>query len=115
MKKEKKEEFKIKNRVVEEIAMNSKRQFLTMINSRLKNEEFGMSKYELSKLSGLSESTISRYFSQETDITISNFLKICHSLKFNIYLIPFELDTEEFKIFDANYNEYLRKTYLKDS
>ncbi|MEM5566192.1 helix-turn-helix transcriptional regulator [Psychroserpens sp. AS72] len=114
-KKAKKEDLEIKIRVIEEIALDNKRQFLTMIDKRLKSEEYGMSKYQLSKLSGVSESTISRYFSQETDISITNFFKICHALKFNPYLIPFELDTEEFNTFDAYYNEYLRKTYLKDN
>ena len=113
-KKAKKEELNLKKKVIEEISFDNTRQFMSMINNRLKDEKYGMSKYKLSLISGVSESTISRYFSQETDITISNFLKICNALKLNPYLIPMELDTEEFSEFDSNYNKYIRNTYLKE-
>ncbi|WP_430468334.1 helix-turn-helix domain-containing protein [Winogradskyella ouciana] len=113
-KKKKKEELKVKRQVAEEVATQNKRQFLSMLSTRLKGETHGMSKYSLSKIAHISESTISRFFSQETDLTLTNFFKICYALKLNPYLIPEELDSEEFRTFDANYHEYISKTYFNN-
>lgn len=114
-KKAKKEELKIRKHVAEEVAIQNKRQFLLMISQRLKDEKYGMSKYKLAQIADVSESTISRFFNQETDLTIFNFLKICYALQLNPYLIPEELDSEELKEFNAKYNEYIKRTYLNDN
>jgi transcriptional regulator with XRE-family HTH domain len=113
--KAKKEELKIKRQVAEEVALQNRRQFLLMISQRLKNEKYGMSKYKLAKMAGVSESTISRFFNQESDITVFNFFKICYALQLNPYLIPEELDSEELKEFNAKYNDYIKRTYLNNN
>ena len=60
-KKAKKEELNLKKKVIEEISFDNTRQFMSMINNRLKDEKYGMSKYKLSLIKSLLNSNRIRY------------------------------------------------------
>lgn len=55
--------------------------------------QLGISRYRLSKISGIKESNISRIWSGESkEITLPTFFRLCHALEINPYLVPKELD-----------------------
>ncbi len=51
--------------------------------------------YKLYKETGISQSTISRYFNGETKLSLIAFLKLCKALKISMFLTPNENLIEE--------------------
>ena len=66
--------------------------------------EMGVSAYWLARETGLAESTLSRFFHEQADIGLTNFLKICGALKLRPYLVPAEMDQDEIKQMYFNWN-----------
>jgi predicted transcriptional regulator len=50
----------------------------------------GISKYRLAKMTGLSQPFLSQWFSGQTDISLSNFLRILRALEINPYFVAKE-------------------------
>lgn len=54
-----------------------------------------LTNYKLSKETGISQSTISRYFNGEVKFSLASFLKLCKALKLSMFLTPNENMIEE--------------------
>lgn len=54
--------------------------------------ELQISKYKLAKLTGLAESTITRWFNGQLIIGFENLIKILTALELNIHIVPKELE-----------------------
>lgn len=65
------------------------------IKERMKEKKITQKK--LSELIGVNESTLVRNFKKETEMLFSTFLKICGALELNPYLIPKEINKDEFE------------------
>ncbi|WP_121665227.1 helix-turn-helix domain-containing protein [Mesonia aquimarina] len=78
---------------------NSANVAMDILIKHIKNamEERGVSFYRLSKLTGIPEGTLSQNFNRKTEISLINFLKICGALELRPYLIPAEIDDNDFK------------------
>ena len=59
--------------------------------------ERGISQYRLAQLTGLAESTLSRWFSGKIGLSLENFLKVLTALEINIHLVPKEADPIKYK------------------
>lgn len=92
-----------------EIATENKREIVVTISNRMKKLE--ITRYSLSKMTGVSESTISRFFNLESDLTLVNFFKICEALEINPYIIAKENDTKELQELNLLHEEYFKRTY----
>ena len=73
---------------------NRKSELLETIKAQVR--ENGVTNYKLHKLSGLSQSSISRYFNEESDMSLEAFIKLCNALELKCYLVPEENFTSEF-------------------
>ncbi len=73
---------------------------LSFLSDRM--EEKQITKYRLSKLTEIPESTISRYFSKKVSMSLTNFLKICGALEIRPYLIPKEDDSNKLNFINFN-------------
>ena len=78
---------------IKEKAEAHKIRLISHLKSRM--EDFKMSRYKLSKLAVISESSLSRFFNLESEISLLNFLKICSVLNLNPYVIASEYETIE--------------------
>jgi len=65
-------------------------------------EELSITNYKLSKLTGISRSTIGDYFSKKNEMSFKNQLKICAALEINPYWIPKELDDNQMQYLNFN-------------
>ena len=52
--------------------------------------------YKLAEMVGISETTLIRNFTKETEMAHTTFLKICGALDIHPYLIPKEHDNTQF-------------------
>lgn len=52
--------------------------------------------YKLAQKIGISEATLIRNFSKDTEMSLRTYLKICGVLELNPYLIPKEIDKTKF-------------------
>jgi transcriptional regulator with XRE-family HTH domain len=66
----------------------------SFIKERMKARN--MPQYKLAKIVGVSEGTLIRNFSKETEMSLRTYLKICGALELNPYLIPKEMDKTDF-------------------
>ena len=73
---------------------------IDMILSSMKKKN--CSNYRLHKITGIPQSSLSRYFNMETDMPLSVFLKICNSLNLLIYLSDYEEGKD--LLFDSSLN-----------
>ncbi|MGI0108322.1 helix-turn-helix domain-containing protein [Salinimicrobium sp. WS361] len=80
---------------MEKLPLNRKNELLETIKAQVR--ESGVTNYKLHKLSGLSQSSISRYFNEESDMSLEAFIKICNALELKCYLVPEENITNEFE------------------
>ena len=71
----------------------SEREVLETLIGRAKTLKF--TNYKLSKETGISQSTISRYFNGEVKLSLTSFLKLCKALKLSMFLTPNENLIEE--------------------
>ncbi|UBZ08105.1 helix-turn-helix domain-containing protein [Salegentibacter mishustinae] len=78
---------------MDRLQINRKSEIFETLRARMR--ELKITNYRLHKLSGVSESSISRYFSNESDMSLQNFLKIIEALDLNLYLVPNENITNE--------------------
>lgn len=62
---------------------------------RMKEKKITQKK--LSEMISVNESTLVRNFKKETEMLFSTYLKICGALELNPYLIPKEIDNNEFQ------------------
>lgn len=53
-------------------------------------EAMGISQYRLSKLTGISEGSLSGYFNKVNEMSLSNYFKICGALELQPYLVAKE-------------------------
>lgn len=67
---------------------------------RHRMDELGMTAYMLAKKSGVSESTISKWFAGKHDITLEKFLMILGALDINPYFV--EIDDTKFNYIHFN-------------
>lgn len=65
------------------------------IKERMKDKK--ITQKRLSELIGVNESTLIRNFKKETEMLLSTYLKICGALELNPYLIPKEMDKNDFE------------------
>ena len=65
------------------------------IKERMKDKK--ITQLRLSELIEVSESTLIRNFKGETEMLLTTYLKICGALELRPYLIPSEIDENEFK------------------
>lgn len=68
---------------------------LKFIKDRMK--ELKISQKKLAELIGINESTLIRNFKKETEMTHITHLKICGALRLNPYLVPEEINKDEFE------------------
>ena len=68
---------------------------MKFINDRM--NILGITRYQLSKLIDVSESTLSNNFRRKTEMSHLTFLKICGALDLNPYLVPKELNQDDFQ------------------
>lgn len=54
--------------------------YLILRNVSRRMDELGIKKYGLSKVTGISEPTLGRYFSEKTEMSLNNYIKICNAL-----------------------------------
>lgn len=80
---------------MEKLPLNRKNELLETIKARVR--ESSITNYKLHKLTGLSQSSISRYFNGESDMSLEAFMKICNGLELKCYLVPEETITNEFE------------------
>jgi transcriptional regulator with XRE-family HTH domain len=60
-------------------------------------QEKKITQLKLSELIEINESTLIRNFKGETEMLLTTYLKICGALDLRPYLIPSEIDENEFK------------------
>lgn len=60
-------------------------------------QEKGISQYELAKRTGIANSTVTRWFNGQLDISSEKFIKILTALELNIHIVPKELDKIKYK------------------
>ena len=60
-----------------------------------RQKELDVTDYRLAKLTGLQQSTISRYMSGQSEPGIVNFLAILGALNLRPYIVPSELDKDQ--------------------
>jgi transcriptional regulator with XRE-family HTH domain len=65
------------------------------IKERMKDKK--ITQLRLSELIEINESTLIRNFKGETEMLLTTYLKICGALDLRPYLIPSEIDENEFK------------------
>lgn len=68
---------------------------MNFIKKRMK--ELKIDQKTLAKMIDVNESTLIRNFKRETEMSHITFLKICGALKLNPYLVPKELNQDEFQ------------------
>ena len=65
------------------------------IKDRMKEKK--ITQLKLSELIEINESTLIRNLKGETEMLLSSYLKICGALELTPYIIPSEIDENEFK------------------
>jgi len=65
------------------------------IKERMKNKK--ITQLRLSELIEINESTLIRNLKGETEMLLTTYLKICGALELRPYIIPSEIDENEFK------------------
>jgi len=65
------------------------------IKDRMKEKK--ITQLKLSELIEINESTLIRNLKGETEMLLSSYLKICGALELRPYIIPSEIDENEFK------------------
>ncbi|MBQ4818977.1 helix-turn-helix transcriptional regulator [Aquimarina sp. MMG016] len=80
---------------MEDVKKNRKVEVFETLKARMKQKQY--TNYQLHKLTNISQSSLSRYFNNESDMSLSAFLKICNALDFKCYLVPADEITEEFE------------------
>ena len=65
------------------------------IKERMKDEK--ITQLRLSELIEINESTLIRNLKGETEMLLTTYLKICGALELRPYIIPSEIDENEFK------------------
>ena len=78
-----------------ESELNNKQELLEILETRIREKE--ISKYKLHQKTGLSQSSISRYFKGESDMSLSAFIKLSNALDLKLFLTPEEYGTSEFE------------------
>ncbi len=73
--------------------INSKNELIEILETRMREKDF--SNYKIHKITGLSQSSISRYFNGESDMSLTAFVKISNALSLKLYLVPEEYRTNE--------------------
>lgn len=72
-----------------------KQMIFNFIKERMKEKK--ISQYKLSKLTGIPENTLSQNFNNQSEMSLSNFLKILGALELNPFFIPKEIDKTEYQ------------------
>jgi transcriptional regulator with XRE-family HTH domain len=65
------------------------------IKERMKDKK--ITQLKLSELIEINESTLIRNLKGETEMLLTTYLKICEALELRPYIIPSEIDENEFK------------------
>jgi DNA-binding Xre family transcriptional regulator len=68
---------------------------ITFFKERMK--DLKISQKKLADLIEINESTLIRNFKKETEMSHLTFLKICGALEINPYLVPKEMNNDEFQ------------------
>jgi transcriptional regulator with XRE-family HTH domain len=69
------------------IYLNAEGSYIDLFQKRL--EQMNMTRYKLSELTGISQGTLSGYWSKEREPTLTNLLKITDALGIKVPLIIF--------------------------
>mgnify|MGYP003681891687 CR=1 FL=1 len=75
--------------------LNDKQEIIQILETRILEKQ--ISKYKLHKITGLSQSSLSRYFNGKSDMSLSALIKLSNALELKLYIIPEEYGTNEFE------------------